>query len=74
MAVRNTLLGIGSLIVQALTSFSSLPGAADGAAGDDRPARCSAAACKLSRASQDRIADLGSYLDGTPRDPHGASL
>ena len=66
MAVRNTLLGIGSLIMLALTSFKltalvllMVPVVIAPIALFGRRVR------KLSRASQDRIADLGSYLDET---------
>jgi ATP-binding cassette, subfamily B, bacterial len=66
MAVRNTLLGIGSLVMLALTSFKltalvllMVPVVIAPIALFGRRVR------KLSRASQDRIADLGSYLDET---------
>ena len=66
MAVRNTLLGIGSLIMLALTSFKltalvllMVPVVIAPIVLFGRRVR------KLSRASQDRIADLGSYLDET---------
>ena len=66
MAVRNALLGIGSLVMLALTSFKltalvllMVPVVVAPIALFGRRVR------KLSRASQDRIADLGSYLDET---------
>jgi ATP-binding cassette subfamily B protein len=64
--VRNALLGIGSLAMLALTSFKltalvllMVPVVVAPIALFGRRVR------KLSRASQDRIADLGSYLDET---------
>jgi ATP-binding cassette subfamily B protein len=64
MAVRNALLGVGSLIMLALTSLKltvlvllMVPVVIAPIALFGRRVR------KLSRASQDRIADLGSYVD-----------
>jgi ATP-binding cassette subfamily B protein len=66
MAVRNTLLGVGSLVMLALSSLKltalvllMVPVVVAPIALFGRRVR------KLSRASQDRIADLGSYLDET---------
>ena len=76
MAVRNTLLGIGSLVMLALTSFKlTAAGAADGAGGDRahravRPARAQALARQPGphrRSRQLRGRDAA-------RDPHGAGL
>ena len=66
MAVRNTLLGVGSLVMLALTSLKltalvllMVPVVIVPIALFGRRVR------KLSRASQDRVADLGSYVDET---------
>ena len=66
MAVRNTLLGIGSLIMLALTSAKltllvllMVPLVIGPIALFGRRVR------RLSRASQDRVADLGAYVDET---------
>lgn len=66
MAVRNTLLGVGSLAMLALTSFKltalvllMVPVVVAPIALFGRRVRA------LSRSSQDRVADLGSYVDET---------
>ncbi len=66
MAVRNTLLGVGSLAMLALTSFKltalvllMVPVVVAPIALFGRRVRA------LSRTSQDRVADLGSYVDET---------